>query len=88
MTDAIGDRDLKRTPLIRLNFIDSSISSYFYIINSLGLFDQIMQTNKLASVLCDLNSDRMRKNEDKNKRTSDSAENRGRKSEEKKVREK
>ena len=32
--DSVGERALKRLPHIRLNFIDGSISSYCYILNS------------------------------------------------------
>ena len=34
MEDAVGDKDLKRMPHTRLNFIDGSISSYCSVINS------------------------------------------------------
>ena len=60
MEDDVGERDLKRLPQIRLNFIDGSISSYYYIINSPERLKQIRQANKLASVLCDFDPDRMR----------------------------
>ena len=50
-------RALKRLPQRRLKFIDGSISSYCYIINSPKPLEQISQANKLASTLCDLNYD-------------------------------
>ena len=34
MDDAVGERALKKLPQRRLDFIDGSISSYYYIINS------------------------------------------------------
>ena len=60
MDDAVGERDLKRLPKRRLNFIDGYISSYCYIINSLERLEHISQANKLASVLCYLESDQIR----------------------------
>ena len=59
MEDDVGDRALKRLPQIRLKFIYGSISSYCYIFNSPKRLEQIRKANKLASVLCDLESDRM-----------------------------
>ena len=60
MEDAVGDRDLKRLPQIRLNFIDGCISSYCSILNSSKSLEYIRQANKLACVLCGLESYRMR----------------------------
>ena len=60
MEDAVGNRSLKRTPQIRLNLIDGSISSYCSMINSLERLEQIRQAKHLASVLCDLESDHIR----------------------------
>ena len=60
MDDAVGERALKRLSQIRLNFIDGSISSYCSILNSPERLEQKRQANKLASVLCDLESDCMR----------------------------
>ena len=60
MDCSVGERALKRLPQIRLNFIDGSISSYCYILNSPVQLERIRQANKLASVLCDLESDCMR----------------------------
>ena len=60
LEDAVGESYLKRLPQIRLNFIDGSISSYCSILNSSEIHEQISQANNLASVLCDLGSDRMR----------------------------
>ena len=56
MYDAVSERALKRLTHSRLSFIDCSISSYCYIINSPNRFEQIRQSNKLESVLCDLES--------------------------------
>ena len=56
MYDAVSERALKRLTHRRLSFIDCSISSYCYIINSPKRFEQIRQSNKLESVLCDLES--------------------------------
>ena len=58
--DTIGDRYLKRLNHRRLKFIDGYISSYCYILNSPKRLEQLIQTNKLVYVLCDLNSDSMR----------------------------
>ena len=60
MEDSVGDRDLKRLPQRRLRFIDGSISSYCSIINSPEHIKQTRQANKLASVMCDFESDHMR----------------------------
>ena len=57
MEDAVGERDLKRLPQKIMNFIDGSISSYCYILNSPKLLELVRQANKLAYVLCDLESD-------------------------------
>ena len=55
----VCDRALKRLPQIRINLIDGSISSYCYILNSPERLDMIKQTNNLASVLGDIESDRL-----------------------------
>ena len=86
MDDAVGERALKKLPQRRLDFIDGSISSYYYIINSPERLKQIRQANKLASVLCDLESDRMREKEEKKKRATEVEENRRHKYREKQVR--
>ena len=57
MEDAVGERALRRLPQRRLNFIDGSISSYCSILNFTERLELIRQANKLASVLCDLESD-------------------------------
>ena len=54
MEDAVGDRSLKRLHYRRLNFIYSSISSYFSILNLPERLEHIGKVKKLASVLCDL----------------------------------
>ena len=79
MEDAVGDRYLRKLPQRRLDFIDGSISSYYYIINSPERLKQIRQANKLASVLCDLESDRMREKEERKKRATEVEENRSQK---------
>ena len=56
--DSVGDRSLKRLPLIRLNLIYGYISSYWYIINSPEQIDFIEQENHLASVLGDIETKR------------------------------
>ena len=86
MEDAAGDRYLERLTQIRLKFIDGSISGYCSIINSPGRLRHIRQAKKLASVLCDLESDCMRENEEKKKRVMVAEENRRRKYQQKKVR--
>ena len=88
MEDAVGDRDLKRMPQINLNFIDGFISRYCAIINSPKRLEHTRQENKLASVLCDLESDSMRENEDNKKISMEADENISQKYEEKQVREK
>ena len=61
MKDAIGDRALKRLNKQKLKIIDGSISSYCSIINSPKRIHMIKQANKFASVLCDIESDRLGK---------------------------
>ena len=58
--DVVGDSYLKRLSQRRLNFIYGSISSYCYILNSTECLEQRREAKKLASVLCDLESDGMR----------------------------
>ena len=81
----VSERSLKRLPQRRLNFIDSSISSYGYILNSPERLEHIRQAEKLASFLCDLESYRMRENDEKKKRETEVDENRRQKYEEKQV---
>ena len=71
MEDSVGERALKRLPQIRLNFIDGYIYSYCCILNSPKRLEQIMQANKLASVMCDLDSYRIRYKEDNKKRVTE-----------------
>ena len=59
MDDSVGERDFKRLPQRRLNFIDGSISSYCSILNSPERIEHIRKAKKLASVMCDLDSDIM-----------------------------
>ena len=70
MDDAVSERALKRMPQIRPNFIDNYVPSYCSIINSHKRLEQIRETNKLASVLCDLKSDFMKEKEEKKKRST------------------
>ena len=64
MDDAVGESYLKRIPHRRLNSIDGFISSYCYILNLPERLEQINQANKLASVLCDYESDQIREKEE------------------------
>ena len=60
---------------------------YCYILTSPERLEQIRHANKLASVLCDLGSDKMWEKEEKKKRATEVEEKRKQKSEEKQVRE-
>ena len=60
MEDSVSDRALKRLSQRRLNLIYGYISSYCSILNSPKQLEHIRQASKLASVLCDLESDSMR----------------------------
>ena len=71
MDDSVGERSLKRLPQRRLKCIDGSISSYCYILNSPQRLEHIRQANKLASVLCDLESDRIREKEEEEKKATE-----------------
>ena len=51
-----------------LNLIDGSISCYCYIINSPEWLDNISQSNELAGVVDDIESDILGGNKEKNKR--------------------
>ena len=68
MDGDVVERDLNRLPQRKLKFIDGCISSYCFILNSTERLEHISQANKLASVLCDLESDRIRDKEDKKKK--------------------
>ena len=70
MEDAVGDRDFKRLPQRSLKFIGGYIPSYCSILNSPKRLEHISQANKLASVMCDLESDCMREKDD-NKNIAD-----------------
>ena len=87
MDYAVSAISLNRLPQRRLNFIDGSISSYCSILNSPERLEQTRQANKLAYILCDFESYRMRKNEDNKNRETEVEENRRQKCEEKQVRE-
>ena len=62
MEDTIGYRSLNRLPQQRLNLIDGSISSYCSILKSTERIQMIKQENKLASILCDIESDHLGSN--------------------------
>ena len=81
MEDSVGERALNRLRQRRLNFIYGYISSYCSIINSTKRLEHIRQANKFASILCDLESDRMREKEEKKKIAMEVEENRRQKSE-------
>ena len=53
------------------------ISSYCYILNLTKLIEQLRQANKLPSVLCDLDSGRMREKEEKDKTSTEYEESIG-----------
>ena len=63
------------------------IATYCSFLNSPERLEQIRQVNKLASVLCDLESDRIRDKEEKKKKVTEVEDNRRQKSEEKQIRE-
>ena len=58
MDDSVSERSLNRLPQIRLNFIDDYISSNCYILNLPEPLQHIRKANKLASILCALESNR------------------------------
>ena len=68
MENDIFDRALKRLPQRRLNLIDGSISSYCSTLNSPERLRMIKQANKLASILCDIESDLLGGEEDRKNR--------------------
>ena len=86
MEDDICDRALKRLPQRRLNIIDGSISSYFFILNSPERLHMIRQANELMSVLCDKEYDRLGAKEDTKKREMEAEGHRNKKSEQKQMR--
>ena len=81
MEDDIGDRYLKRLTQKRTNIIYGSISSYCSILNSPERLHTIKQANEMASVLCDIESDRLGAKEDRKKRAMDTEDQRNNKSE-------
>ena len=87
MEDAVSESALKRLPQRRLNFIDGSISTYCYIIISPKRLELIRQADKLQSVLCDLESDKIREKDENKKRATKVEEKRRKKSEQNQVRE-
>ena len=76
MDYSIGDRALKRLPKQRLNIIDGSILSYCSILNSPELLHMIKKENELASVLCDIEFDRLGAKEDGNNREMEAEDQR------------
>ena len=68
MEDAVDNRYLKKLNQRSLNIIAGSISSYRYIINSPEQLHLIKQASKLASVLGDIQSERLGEKEDRNNR--------------------
>ena len=86
MEDSFGNRSLKSLPQTKMNFIDGYISSYQYILNLPKRIELIRQENKLASILCDLESDHTRGKEEEKKIATEAEENRRIESEDKQVR--
>ena len=87
MEYAVSDMDLKRLPQVSLNFIDCSISSYCYILNSPRRFEHKSKAKKLASAMCDLKYDHMKEKDEKKKRETEAEENIILKSEDNQIRE-
>ena len=85
MDDAVGERGLNRLPQRRLNLIDGSISSHCSILNSPERLEQIIQSKRLESILCDLDYDFLRGNQQRKNRATEVYENRRQKYEEKQV---
>ena len=77
---------LKSLPQQRLNLIDGSISSYSSILNSSQRLHMINQANKLASVLCDIETDRLGAKEDRKNSEMEAEDQRKNKSEQKQIR--
>ena len=71
---------------ISLNLTDISTSSYCSIINSPERLHMIKKVNELASVLCDIESDRLGAKEDRKKRYTEAEDQRKKKSEQKNMR--
>ena len=57
MEDTVGDRGLKNLRQWRLKLIDSSISCYYYILNSTKRLDLTKQENELTDFLGDIDSE-------------------------------
>ena len=72
MENAIGDRALKRLTQKTMNIIDGSVSRYCAILNSTERLHIIKQANELASVICDIYSDRLGEKGDRKKRYMES----------------
>ena len=80
MEDVFGDTDLKRLTRRSLNVIGGSTSIYCSILNSPKWLHMTNQENELASVLGDIDSDRLGGNEDRKKRKMESEDHRKNKS--------
>ena len=76
MYNDIGYRYFKRLHQQRLNLIDGSISSYYSILNSPKQLRMIKQANELASVLCDIEPDRIWEKEERKKRATEEEDQR------------
>ena len=83
---AIDDRALKRLSQQSLNIIDGSTSSYCSIINSPERLHMIKKVNELASVQCNIESDRLGAKEERKKRDTEAEDQRKKKSEKKQMR--
>ena len=78
---AIGERAFKILTKQRPKIIYGYISSYCYIINYPKRLHMIKQANNLASVLCDIEYDRLGEKLDRKKRAMDAEDQRNYKSE-------
>ena len=85
MEDYIVDRALNRLHQQSLNLINGSISIYRYILNSPKRLFIINKENKLTSVLCDIESNRLGENDDIKKREMEIEYQRKKKSEQKQM---
>ena len=83
---AIDDRALNRLSQKSMNIIDGSTSSYCSIINSPERLHMIKKVNELASVQCNIESDRLGAKEERKKRDTEAEDQRKKKSEKKQMR--
>ena len=86
MEDYIGDSYLKSLFHRRLNIIYGSIFSYCSIFNFPGRPHMIKRSNKVMSVLCDIEYDRLGAKEDINNRAMGAEDQGKKKSEQKQMR--